>query len=392
MQSNTRSSGPRMERTRHPGIYKRGSRYVVVWQHRGRQHKSFHRTVTEAREAQGLRRQPGGSRPATRERFEDYALSWLDSYAGRTGRGLAESTKRDYRRILMQQAIPFFGRYRLAEVEPPDVRLFVAHLERKGLAPSSVVKVLAPVKAMFATAIEDGALRVNPAASVRVNGRRADVTGQHHGTKAMTRAEVALLLAELPDEWRLFFELLAHTGLRISEVLGLDWSDVELGQHPRLQVRRQFYRGRLGELKTRNARRDLPLSHGMARRLWTARPASGQGPMFVTRNGTRYLDRNVRRVLNRASERAGVAWIGFHTFRHTCASMLFEGGKNIRQVASWLGHADPAFTLRTYVHLLDDGLGDVEFLDPLLGTCSDAGRQRFPGIVSPARQRRGRSG
>jgi hypothetical protein len=53
----------------------------------------------------------------------------------------------------------------------------------------------------------------------------------------------------------------------------------------------------------------------------------------------------------------------FHTFRHTCASMLFDAGKNVRQVADWLGHSDPAFTLRTYVHLMDGGLGDADFLD-----------------------------
>ena len=41
--------------------------------------------------------------------------------------------------------------------------------------------------------------------------------------------------------------------------------------------------------------------------------------------------------------------------------------KNIRQVCDWLGHADPAFTLRTYVHLMDGGLGEVEFMDALLG-------------------------
>jgi hypothetical protein len=61
-----------------------------------------------------------------------------------------------------------------------------------------------------------------------------------------------------------------------------------------------------------------------------------------------------------------LSWISFHTFRHTCASLLFESGKNIRQVATWLGHADPAFTLRTYVHLLDAGLGDAGFLDDAL--------------------------
>jgi integrase len=46
--------------------------------------------------------------------------------------------------------------------------------------------------------------------------------------------------------------------------------------------------------------------------------------------------------------------------------LLFEAGKNIRQVSEWLGHADPGFTLRTYVHLMDDGLGDADFLDSVV--------------------------
>jgi integrase len=225
-----------------------------------------------------------------------------------------------------------------------------------------VLKVLAPVKAMFATAVEDGTLRSNPTAGIRIGARRAEEDGEIEA-KAMTRAELGRLLVALPEEWRLFFELLAHSGLRISEALGLDWSDVQFGKRPRLRVRRQFYRGNLSRLKTRNARRDLPLSPGLARRLWAARSAHGEDPMFSTRNGTRYIDRNVRRVLDLAGEAAGLPWVTFHTFRHTCASLLFESGKNIKQVSDWLGHADPAFTLRTYVHLLDGGLGAADFLD-----------------------------
>ena len=84
--------------------------------------------------------------------------------------------------------------------------------------------------------------------------------------------------------------------------------------------------------------------------------------MFHTRTGTRYLDRNVRRILDPATERAGCRGPLPHVSAHG-ASMLFEGGKNIRQVAEWLGHTDPAFTLRTYVPLMDKGLGGAEFLD-----------------------------
>jgi integrase len=87
--------------------------------------------------------------------------------------------------------------------------------------------------------------------------------------------------------------------LRISELLGLEWEDVEFGARPTLKVRRQYYRGQLkGYLKSNARRRDLPLSPGMARKLWAARPAHDSGPMFATRDGNRLEDRNVRRVLD----------------------------------------------------------------------------------------------
>ena len=62
-------------------------------------------------------------------------------------------------------------------------------------------------------------------------------------------------------------------------------------------------------------------------------------------------------------EEAGAPWAGFHTLRHTCASILFESGRNIRQVQRWLGHHSPSFTLDTYVHLLDEGIGEGLALD-----------------------------
>jgi integrase len=60
--------------------------------------------------------------------------------------------------------------------------------------------------------------------------------------------------------------------------------------------------------------------------------------------------------------------VTFKTFRHTCASLLFAEGRNVKQVQEWLGHADPAFTLRTYVHLMDEGVGDADFLDEAVQT------------------------
>jgi integrase len=258
-------------KTKTPGIYKRGSRYVVIWRHRGKQYKSFHRTLAEAREAKG-QRQSGSRRPSTKQPFAEYARSWLDGYQGRTARGFSDQTRSDYRRSIEHYAIPFFDGSRLCDIEQPDVRRLISSLQARGLAASSVRKNIAPVKALFATACEDGDLALNPALGVRVNARQAAEDATEERAKAMTRVELGAVLT-LPERWRLLFELLAHTGLRISELLGLDWADLELGDRPRLRVRRQYYRGTLKHhLKTEEGRRELPLSPGMARKLWTARP------------------------------------------------------------------------------------------------------------------------
>lgn len=129
------------------------------------------RTLAEALEAQGKRRQHGERRPPTRQTFEEYVREWLNGYAGRTSRGVGELTMTDYRRSI-ERAIRFFESRtsRLSEVESPDVRAYVRELEGEGMAPSSVRKRLAPLSAMFATAVEDGALGRDPARGVRVSG------------------------------------------------------------------------------------------------------------------------------------------------------------------------------------------------------------------------------
>jgi integrase len=88
--------------------------------------------------------------------------------------------------------------------------------------------------------------------------------------------------------------------------------------------------------------------------------------VFASQSGG-YLDASnvAARVLKPAARRAGVPWAAFHTFRHTCATMLFRHGLNAKQAQMWLGHHSPAFTLATYVHLLPDDLPDPDFWDKL---------------------------
>ncbi|MEJ7785511.1 MAG: tyrosine-type recombinase/integrase [Solirubrobacteraceae bacterium] len=369
-----RPASSRMVRTKHAGIYRRGSRYVVVWVHRGKQHKSFHPTLAEAREAKG-QRASGDTKPGNREPFETYARDWLGSYQGRTSRGFTERSRAAYLSALELHAFPFFARDRVGDVEPRDVKRFVKHLQDRGLAPASVKRTLVPVQAMYADAFEDGDVRANPTAGLRINRHRDEREGEEEQAKALTRAELARLLAAMPDDRRPLFEFLAQTGLRVSEAIGLEWRDVTFGGAPSVRVERQSYRGEVSQLKTRGSRRTVPLAPGTARGLWTA--SVGRAPtdrVFTSATGCALSDGNVRRrwlhpaaVAAGLVDAEGVPWIGFHTFRHTCASLLFEHGRNIKQVAGWLGHSDPAFTLRTYVHLMDEGIGDAAFLDVVAG-------------------------
>jgi integrase len=111
--------------------------------------------------------------------------------------------------------------------------------------------------------------------------------------------------------------------------------------------------------------------------------AGEEYPVFAAANGSPLMPSNVfRRVLQPAREEACLPWVGFHAFRHTCASMLFAQDRNVVQVQRWLGHHSAAFTLATYVHLLDGEIGQPLALDP----AGDAGHARasYDNDLAPA--------
>jgi integrase len=176
----------------------------------------------------------------------------------------------------------------------------------------------------------------------------------------LTREELAQLLDEVPPERRPLFELLAVTGLRISEAIALCWSDLELdiGQ-PRLRVSRAIVRGVAGAPKSRHGARLVPLPGDLAAALRALRPpeAADDALVFPGRAGAPADVGSLRRrVLAPAAGRVGLSRVGFHTLRHTCASLLIEPGLSVLRLQRWMGHHSPAFTLETYGHLLDGDL------------------------------------
>lgn len=364
---------------KHPGFYRRGEWVVFPYRDQRRRMKwGKARTVSEAKrvKAQLVTDVARGEFvPLSKVTVPDYGKQWVETYQGRTSKAIGEHTRGRYRRGL-EDAYEYFAGVRLADVRPQDVKAFAAwvgkrprrrpgrdgKVDMRPLTEASVRASLAPVKAMFATAFEEGLIRTNPTAGVRivVPRRRAGVVDEDEGTvKALNAEQLQQVLKAIAAEdkrWTLFFRVLVSLGLRISEAIELRWRDVDLGTRT-VRIRRNFYDGEVGSLKTKYSRRDLKLAAELGRELWTLRKdtkARDGDLVFTSARGQRVDSSNLsERVMKPAAKKAGVEWVTFHTFRHTCASLLFNDEKwNPKQVQVWLGHHSPAFTLERYVHLL----------------------------------------
>ena len=189
--------------------------------------------------------------------------------------------------------------------------------------------------------------------------------------RVLTREEIERLFSHAPDYYRTLIATALFTGLRIGELLGLVWADVDFDAGL-VRVRKQLDPGRRGqpparvEPKTTQAIRAVVLMPELAellrehrRRLLAAGLARPDGFVFASATGGPLQRGNVvRRGLDKAVKRAGLATAGmprlrFHDLRHTYASLLIAQGLNVVFVSRQLGHATPAITLTVYAHLFD---------------------------------------
>lgn len=368
------AAAAKMIRTRTPGVFKRGGRYVVVFRDAdGRQRKESVRTYELARALKVERESEvarGAFVPAGKLTFHEYAREWIENYSGKR-QGIRPRTKSDYLRDLEAYAFRYFDEpRRLAAINTRDADGFIAWLlkaeeQERQLSSRTVERIVVPVRLCFSAAVRHGLVASNPfqaAVVPRPDEIEEDVV------KTLSREQLRAFLLTVDPEWRLFFETIASTGARWSEAIAWRRRDLDLGRSC-LEVRRSLYEGKPQAPKTRHSRRDIPLSAALLSRLKDATSKLGPDDLiFRATNGAPLRAENVRRrQLKPAGEKVGVPWIGFHTFRHTAASLLFANGANVVRVQRFLGHHSPAFTLDTYIHLLDDDLGPGLDLSRALG-------------------------
>ena len=176
--------------------------------------------------------------------------------------------------------------------------------------------------------------------------------------QALSRDQLAALIRMVPTSSRLLVELIASTGLRISEAIALQRGDLMLhGGRPSLRVRRAIVKGTVCAPKSKYGRRTVLIPLGLADRLGEhiARldPPADQ-LLFTSQRGTPLdLDNLRKRMLKPLMEEIGAPWAAWHTLRHTFASIQLANGVSVVALSRALGHHSAAFTLSRYVHVLE---------------------------------------
>ena len=290
---------------------------------------------------QGLRK------PHSTMMFGDFARKWEEAVLP-TYRA---STRNFYRYTLRRHLVPKFAQYRLCDICAPDLQMF---LNQKGerYAPSVLHHIRATMSRVCGSAKEWGYLENNPAAGIRLPHRhpvQPKVTFQPQ--------DLQMVLDHLEEPNRTLVFLIAVTGMRVSELLGLQWSDIDFERRS-LHVRRTFYRGNFGLPKTHSSERALPISDGLSYALQQHRQRVRKSKMdlvFPNADGKPYEAANLlRRVLHPVLAKCGLQRTGWRVFRRSVATALSEMREPVRTTQQVLGHSSPHTTLAFYTQSVED--------------------------------------
>ena len=219
------------------------------------------------------------------------------------------------------------------------------------------------------------------------DGERPRSSRKREEAKAFSKDQVkALLTAAGGERNHALYVVAVYTGLRQGELLGLKWQDVELGDRPKVSVRRSLETTaeglRFGPPKNKASRRSVPLTNNAAAALREHRRCQNEERLrapewydhdlvFPNRAG-KPMDHNnlYRREYKKLLKKAGLHDQGFtfHTRRHTFATKLFHQGKRPKIIQTLLGHSSITQTMDTHSHLLEGVDGDeVGGLDEAFG-------------------------
>jgi integrase len=313
----------------------------------------------------------------TNARLGAYAESWLDSQRGR----LRPKTITTYETALRRHVLPRLGRLKLTEITEDDVAVLIAEMmegiyyeERDGrlvklhrcggFATWTVRGTVSPLSALLAHAARRGLVPINVVSRLERGERPAPIEREK---RILTTEEIKSLLDACTPKYRPIVATGIGTGLRLGELLGLVWADIDFDAGF-VRVRKQLdLKAVRVDPKTPKAIRDVVLSPQLGRLLrelkasaFARANAKPGDPVFASDAGTPMERRNVaERGLGQAIKRAGLddpaqPKITMHSLRDTFAShLILDLALDVVQVSRQLGHSKPSITANTYARLFD---------------------------------------
>jgi integrase len=296
--------------------------------------------------------------------LREFVEPWL---AGLQNQGRKPTTLRGYRVALDTHVLPRLGSTALQDIRASDLDAMYAEMLRAGRSMSTVHHVHAVINKLLndaerkGLAIRNVARLANAPSLTTARARAPEMT-------VWSPSELTSFLTAIDgNRNEALFRLMAMTGLRRGEVVGLRWADVQLDQH-RLTVNQAASVVDGDEVvdipKSRRSRRVIDLDPDTTALLQRHRArqremylrlgvsASASDRVFTNDIGSPIRPDSIGQAFSRLVASAGVPKIRLHDLRHTHASHLLLAGVNVKVVSERLGHASVSFTLDTYAHVM----------------------------------------
>lgn len=290
------------------------------------------------------------------------------------GDQMAKTTILNYRFFFKKYIIPFWGETKLSQLTAKGVQKWVNNLvydETNPKKPPTVDRAIACLSLILTEAQREHWVGHNVIKDVAPRRRRVE-RGQNI---VPSKKDIKTILNESSGRTNIMIHMAAFTGMRISEICGLTWDNVDL-QNGVIHISQKANRwGEIGPPKSKSGYRDIPIATNLSQMLkeWYLGCPKGEknpdGLVFPSRRGRSYapngwvadfwrpLMRKIGLVTpdGRPGRNGSRVKFKFHDLRHFAASLLIEQGLPSKQIQRIMGHATIAMTFDTYGHLFDEG-------------------------------------
>ncbi|MDE5667157.1 MAG: site-specific integrase [Clostridia bacterium] len=285
--------------------------------------------------------------------YDNWLKEWLLNWAKPL---VKPRTYERYVAIVRTQVAPRLGKFNISELTANVLQQFAAELSAS-YSPNTVAGIIAVVKSSLVCAKESGKVSKQFSACIK-NPKAGEKEVTCFTLKEQRKIENYVKKSGKPKLFGIVMCL--YTGLRIGELLALEWGDIDLKRHfvsVNKSCRDQWENGRyikaIDTPKTRNSVRKIPLPKSLLPYLKVMKESAGSGYVFTSYKGDLPI-RSYQRTFENLLEKLGIPHRGFHTLRHTFATRALECGMDVKTLSVILGHTNPAITLKRYAHSLTE--------------------------------------